>query len=269
MGGRGTASGLAGANTPRDSAAAWAETFGDADTSTARDARRAAEPERTFPDTPTGTHEYRMGGAEKAAVDWFKQHTNFDELIRQMSYDERSAFTDDWAPGHFMDGKQYRGFSKMSPHYQEATRVFDKYLDRATLDAPVQVVRLATPELLFGGGATSKPTAAQLRALEGQIVTSTGNMSCAAAAQGLTISWTDNPGRARKYVEYKFHIPGGTTGAGMWIGDKRTSSWGAKQREFLMNRDTAWRVGKATYDSRRGCYVVEMEWVGLQPHDYS
>ena len=270
MGGRGTASGLS-TNAPRDSAAAWAATFGEADTSTARDARRAAAPEKTFSHDPIGTHKYVNPGDEDRVadvVDWFKEHSNYSELLDARSAADRDADRE-WMSGHFMNGQQYRGFSRMSRYDQDRTRSYDRMLDKATLDAPVQVVRLATPELLFGGGATGKPTAAQLRALEGRTVISKGNMSCSAANRGLTIDWSDNPGRVGKYIEYKFHIPGGTKGAGMFIGDTRFGSWGPRQLEFMMNRDTAWRVGKARYDSGRGCYVVDMEWAGRTAHDYS
>ena len=71
-------------------------------------------------------------------------------------------------------------------------------------------------------------------------------MSFGAASQGLTI------GDSSKKVEYKLRIPPGSKGAGMWIGDKRINGWGAEQREFMSNRDSVFKVGKTTYDKRRG-----------------
>ena len=223
---------------------------------------------KEFDGRPIGARDFPMGGSEREAVDWMREHTNAEALIAEAATDRaaRESF-DDWTTGHFMHGQQYKGWDNMTTRDQLMTQTYDDYLDRATVSAPVTIMRLATPELL--GLGRDLPTAEQLAALKGATVTSRGHMSCAAAKEGLTISFSTRPYTVGKFIEYKFNIPGGTKGAGMWIGDSRINpTWGARQREFMMNRDTEWRVGDAKYDSHRGCYVVEMEWVGRHEHDY-
>lgn len=254
MGGRSTSSGLS---------------SGTARASSASAERTSSERYHQFTDKPSGTHEFPGGYAGGSDTQkWFSEHSNNDSLLDEISRDRdaKHAFGE-WAAGKFMHGQQYQGWDNMLPYHQDLTRQYDKYIDRSVMHEALSVRRLATPELL--GLGKGKPTAAQLKALEGCIVKSGGDMSCAAAGAGLTISWDENPGRVGKYIEYKFNIPKGTKGAGMWIGDRRANpSWAAQQREFMMNRDSRWKVGKATYDSARGCYVVEMDWDGLSPHDY-
>lgn len=203
-------------------------------------------------------HEGRYGREQE---EFFREHSNVDELIRSMSSEEVDAFKDMWAPGWFMDGQQYRGWDSMSSREQMATRIFDKYLDQATLDRDIVVTRRATAELVMGAG-KKFATLEELKAMRGSLVTSKGSMSTGAAKEGLTI------GSSSKNIEYKIHIAAGTKGAGMWIGDSRINGWGPEQREFMTNRDSVYAVGRTSYDRKRDVYVVNMYYVGREKHDY-
>ncbi len=193
---------------------------------------------------------------------FFQSNSNYDRLISEMDYDERSAFRR-WTEGHFMGGQQYGGFDNMSETDQERTRIYDKYLDQATLAQGIEVSRIATAELVLGKGRT-RGSLEELRLMEGKTVISRGSMSTAAAPEGLEIGSS----RRAKNVEYHITIPGGTKGAGMWVGDNRINGWGDDQREFMVNRDTMFRVGKTTYDKGRDLYKVNLEYIGRQEHDY-
>ena len=214
---------------------------------------------KKFTDTHDGSG-FSFRGDGKETIKFFDENSNYNELIMSMNRDDHDAF-EEWMSGLFMNGQQYRGFDNMNEWEQQYTRSFDKILDKATLKQGIEVRRLASAELLLGKG-NRTGNQKDLDAMKGRIVTSTGNMSTAAAATGLSI------GDRSKNVEYVYKIPGGTKGAGMWIGDNRIGGWGAKQREFMMNRDTAWSVGKTTFNKSRGVYEVEMNWVGLMEHDY-
>ena len=89
-------------------------------------------------------------------------------------------------------------------------------------------------------------------------------MSFAAAAEGLRIT----PVGLAPSVEYSLKIEGGTTGAGMYIGDERVNFWGDKQREFITNRDIWITVGKSEVDESRGITKVELIFGGLMDHEY-
>lgn len=212
-----------------------------------------------FGDTPSGTHEYTGDGHEQDQ--FFRNNSNYDELIRGMTEAQRYAFRDRWAPGWFMRGQQYGGWDNMGHTDKVYTQTFDDILDKATLKTGVVVTRLSDAQLVLGAGRKTA-TLEELKAAEGSIVTSKGNMSFGAAKHGLTI------GQRGKNVEYQLKIPGGSKGAGMWIGDRRINPWGQRQREFMTNRDTAYKVGKTTYDHARDVFVTEIEWVGRQKHDY-
>lgn len=213
---------------------------------------------KSFSDTAAYSHEYNGDGKEQ--VQWFKDNSNFDKLIKEMDYDQRGAFKA-WTRGTFMYGQQYEGWDSMSSIEKERTQIFDDILDRATLKSGVELTRRSDAQLVLGAGHKTA-TLAELQAMKGSLVSSKGSMSFGAASQGLTIG--DN----RKKVEYKLKIPGGTKGSGMWIGDKRINGWGAKQREFMTNRDVTFKVGDTTFDKRRNIFVTEIEYVGRLPHDY-
>lgn len=195
-------------------------------------------------------------GSDVAA--FFKNNSNYDELINSMDGDDKDSFRG-WANGWFMDGQQYNGFDSMTRSEKKMTTTFDRYLDQSTLSKGVILARSSDAQLVLGAG-NKTGSLADFQAAEGSIVGSKGCMSFGAASTGLSI------GSYRKSVEYKLKIPGGTKGAGMFIGDKRINGWGAEQREFMVNRDTLFKVGKAT--ESRGTITVELTYVGRQAHDY-
>lgn len=212
-----------------------------------------------FPDKHSGTHEYEDDyGATEA---FFKQHSNSDELISSMDDEEIQAF-ERWTEGYFMSGQQYRGWDSMSDREKQFTEIYDKYLDQAVLNEGVEVVRLSTAELILGSGHRRVSDISEVESMKGRIITSKGSMSAGAAAEGLTI------GDSSKNVEYHIQIPKGTKGAGMWVGDSRINYWGSRQREFMVNRDTAFKVGDVYHDTARHKYVVTLKYMGLQEHDY-
>lgn len=214
-----------------------------------------------FSDRPSGGWSYEGDGNE--ASEFFYANSNFDDIIRGMSYEERSAFSDYWAPGHFMYGQQWQGFDNMSREDQNLTRIYDRVLDQARLDEGITLHRLSTAELVLGAGRTRVSSIEELLALKGKQITAAGNMSFGAAKEGLYIGPSGS-----KQIEYKLRIPGGTKGAGMWIGDHRINGFGPDQREYMTNRDTSYRIGNTTYDRRRDVYVVELDYVGRRDHDY-
>lgn len=204
-----------------------------------------------------GGWEYKGSGA--STVKWFDNYSNYDELIRSMSEDDRFAFKRIWAPGQFMG--VHDGWDALSDKFKGYQRIFDKYLDRSELRRGVVLSRTSDAQLLLGKG-HKLPTLSELQSMEGKVITSKSPMSFAAAKRGLTIG--DNS----KKVEYKLSIPSGTKGAGMWIGDSRINGWGPRQREFMANRDVAIKVGKTTYNPSTGIYTVELKYVGRLKHDY-
>lgn len=210
---------------------------------------------------PSGTHDYDDAGDGTETAEWFKQNSNYDELVSGMDADEREAFAN-WMSGHFMFGQQWRGWAGMDLDDRYMTYRFDNILDQSRLDKGVVLRRLATAELVLGAGNRMPTSLEELRQLEGRTVLAKGSMSFAAAARGLSI------GDPNKKVEYILKIPGGTTGAGMWIGDKRIGWWGARQREFMTNRDVNYTIGKTTYNQSRGVYEVELTYAGRVEHDY-
>lgn len=214
---------------------------------------------KTFSDTPINGWAYDFNNLE--ASDWFNAHTNVRRLLDRLTESDLDAFGA-WTRGDFMGGQQYAGWDKMSKEMKEYTQRFDQVLDRSEIKEGVTVVRLTTAEFLMGAGHKTA-TMKELQALEGKLVVSKGNMSTAAAAQGLTIGSED------KHHEFRFHIPAGSFGAGMWIGEEKISPlWGPLQHEFMMNRDTTFRVGKTSYDKSRDVYVTDVTFIGRMKHDY-
>ena len=194
-------------------------------------------------------------------VEWFKANSNVDEVLNAVDSDTKDAMWD-WTGGHFMSGQQYDGWDNMRTEDKRRTQLYDDMLDKSVINKGVTVVRRTTAELLMGKGVT-RASLAELQAMEGKQIVSDGNMSCGAAAEGLTI------GSFNKHHEFKIKIPAGSKGAGMWIGDERVNpGWKAKQREFMMNRDIALKVGKTVYDKKRDVYVTEVTYVGRFAHNY-
>ena len=212
---------------------------------------------KIFSDRASGSHTYEGSGTD--VNNFFESQSNYLDMIREMSSEERSHFID-WARGQFM-GSNKASWNDLLSYEQNMLRTYDKYLDRATLNEGIVVRRLASFSLV-NNGSRNIPDAATLTKMEGNLINVSMPLSTSAAAQGLTI------GRTSKNVEYVIHIPAGTKGAGMWIGDRRINHWGPEQREYMVNRDTIFRQGKTTYNKSRGVYEVELFYVGRTKHKY-
>lgn len=210
-----------------------------------------------FSDMPDGTHTYAGDGAKTDS--FFSANSNIDELEGQMTKRESNAFKA-WTIGGFMGGQQYGNLKKLAPSEKENMQIYDKYLDQSTLKKGVVVTRLADAQLVLGAG-KKKGSAAAFSKAEGSVVKCPANMSFAAAKQGLQIG-------GGKTVEYRLKIKGGTKGAGMYIGREKLSGWGNNQREFMTNRDSYFKVGKTTHDSKRNVDVVELEYMGHDKHSF-
>lgn len=222
----------------------------------------------SFPYWSRGTHEYMGDHGETES--WFRDNSNFDELVSGMSRDELDYF-EYWTRGWFMGGDQYEGFSNMSEEKQKWTRAYDKILDQAVLDKPLVVHRLATAELLLGKDHI-RASEDDIKSMLGKEIVQKANMSTGAAAVGLSIG-------SRKQIDYEIRLPAGK-GIGMWVGDSRFNGWGSAQREFMMNRDVvlvpvAYKKFEETALSRlrpgieKPQYTVILEWRDRVEHDYS
>lgn len=214
---------------------------------------------RVFADKADGG--WSFDGDGKDTVAFFNQASNYAQLISQMSPEDIDAFSM-WAVGHFMHGQQYRGFTNMRDYERKYTKIYDKFLDKATLNEGIVVHRLAGFELI-NNGSSATMTLPDIQKKIGNKIISKGNMSTAAASEGLTI------GDSKKRVDYEIHIPKGSTGAGMWIGDSRINDWGNRQREFMVNRDTVYTIEDVTYSKATQRFKVILHYKGRQKHDYS
>lgn len=222
---------------------------------------------KTFDDRPvTGPGEWdRMhiyAGDGKEQEKWVTENTNNMELIDEIAddYDARDAFYR-YGQGGLMGTDIYDGWDSESEHRKEIRRHLDEYIDRSEIQKSVTVSRLSDTQLLFGKGKKTA-TLAEVQAMEGELIFSQNNLSSGMAAEGLRITYDTKP------IEYKIKIPGGSKGAGMWIGDERINGWGTKQLEFLTNRDVWYRVGKSYMDKKRGVIVCEITFASLDVHDY-
>ena len=208
-------------------------------------------------------YQYRRGFEYQddngAAEDFFRRFSNFDELLRSLNYSQREAFRA-WTRGELMDSEQWREWDNISGYTQRILRGLDSVVDKATLDRGIVITRAGSAELLLPGKRLAS-NLQELQSLVGNVVTAKGYMSFGAASEGLPIG-------SQKNVEYKVRVPAGSKGAGMWVGDSRVSDWGSLQREFLMSRDTSYRVDGVSYDSKRKKYIVDMTYMGKQKHDY-
>ena len=211
---------------------------------------------RVFKDTASGGYNYT--GTGKDVQDFFKRQSNFEEIVKSLSSRDVDDFYK-WAIGNFM-GSNKAEWSTLSSYEQRMLKTYDKVLDKSVLHEGIVVRRLASFSLVNNG---SRSIPSDFVSMEGNLVNVRMPLSSSAAAEGLTI------GSSGKNVEYVIHIPAGSKGAGMWIGDYRINSeWGPKQREFMVNRDTIFRQGKTTYNSKRGVYEVELHYVGRTKHKY-
>ena len=196
---------------------------------------------------------------------FFRDSTNNYDLIAEASMDNAAidAFNS-WAVGDFMDGQQYDGWDNMDREWQEKTRIYDSYLDRSVINKNFETRRLASAELLLGGG-NYNITEQQLKELMNRTepFLVKANMSTSAAPSGLQIGWGSHP------VEYVFRFPKGSVGAGMWIGDSRINDeWDNRQREFMTNRDSLFKLEGYKRNEKKGVWEVTMKWVGGAEHDY-
>lgn len=200
-------------------------------------------------------------GDGKAQEEFFKANSNSYELINEIAGNEQDALDfSDWAAGIFMHGQQYDGWDSMTQVEQRRTRTYDKYLDRSVLKKGVVVARNADAQLILGKGNKEADFEA-IKKMQGRTITSAGNMSFSAASTGLNVG-------GHPPITYKLKIKGGTKGAGMWIGDDRVNiPFGNTQREFMVNRNSAFKVGKATQD-KNGHITVELEYQCGLEHDY-
>ncbi len=207
------------------------------------------------------TWDYGDGEDAFDTIEWFLLNSNVYEILENTPYNDIAAINA-FTNGYFMQGQQYKGFSNMDAEEQRYTRSYDRLLDQSVIDSNLKVTRFATPELLFGAGAKTT-TLTELQAMKGRVITSKANLSTAAAKVGLSI------GDATKQIEYKIHIPAGAKGAGMYIGFKGwMHAYGVNEREFMLNRDIQFEVGKTRYDANRKVFEVDLHFKGLLPHDY-
>lgn len=208
--------------------------------------------------------EYDDKRHDQDIIDWFAEHTNNQELFDNMTDEERIAWRS-WISGDYMEGTLYPDHPRFD---ENSYKFFIGQLDKGNLDTPITVRRRATTELLFGidkilDEDDLSSSLGQLQAMEGAIVTNGAPMSAGAASSGLTIG-----GGYLKPVEYVFHMPA-MKGAGLYIGDPKINSvFGPDQREFVINSDLVWAVGK-TRKVKRGretVYEVDMYCLGRGDH---
>lgn len=201
-------------------------------------------------DTPD-FDESSMSKDAKEVRQFFRDNTDYEDWINGFTVADRHALRS-WASGYFMDGSHYdKPLEKLYSHDKEVLqRIYDQ-IDKVTIKQPFVTYRKAGYELL---GKTNL-SLQEIKAMEGEEVGTLGGMSTSAATHGLDIGRT-------KPVEYEFHFPGGSKGAGAYIGDRRINpDWGAGQREFMTRGEIKFRVGKATEQSD-GTIKVEMHYVG-------
>ena len=212
---------------------------------------------RVFKDTAIGGYDY--SGSGKDVQDFFSRKSNFEEVLKSLPANAVQDFRN-WAVGDFM-GSNKAEWNALSSREQRMLKTYDKVLDKSVLHEGIVVRRLASFSLVNNG---SRNIPSDFASMEGNLINVRMPLSSSAAAEGLKI------GASGKNVEYVIHIPAGSKGAGMWIGDYRINSpWGPKQREFMVNRDTIFKQGKTTYNSKRGIYEVELYYVGRTKHKYN
>ena len=211
---------------------------------------------------------FTYSGDDQNVRDFFAQNSNITDIENDLTDNEDSALRL-WTAGMLMSAVQYRGWDNMfdiSPSSAAVTQVLDDLIDKSRLDKGVVVTRLSTPQLITG---TKTASLAELQAAEGSIIYAAGNMSCSAAAEGLSIgSGVGVKAGGSKTVEYRIKIPP-STGAGLYIGTSTLNpSFDSSQREFITSRDIYLRVGKSSYNAKRDIYVTELEYVRKGTHDY-
>ena len=207
------------------------------------------------------TSSFSFDGEDTATADWFEKNSNFSEICNTITEDDRSALVG-YTSGDFMRGELYYGFSKMDNYKQSVCKKLDNILDKSVINSNIKVARLSTAEFLLGKDKI-KGTLEELQATKGKTITAKSFLSTCAAKEGLEI------GNNTKQVEYKIHIPKGSKGAGMYIGGKKLNLLAMYQREFLVNRDTQWKVGDTKWNAKRKIFETDLFFEDLLPHDYS
>ena len=220
---------------------------------------------KTFSGVPDWEKEFKGDGTEEES--FFKENSNYDELVKDIKRRGDDVPFEYWSSGVFMTGYMSKlsekGFDGLDKSTKEWQVTFDHYLDQSEITKGIELRRLSDAQLLLGKG-NKTATLEELQALKGRIVTSVGNMSSSAASQGLQIDST-----AKKPIEYVIKVPPGTKGAGMWIGDtKLNPRWGNKQREFMFNRDINLKIGDTHYNKQRDVFEVELKYESRNKHDY-
>lgn len=251
--------------------------------SVGRTSNRSNSNLHVFPENHRSTHTYEDDNGNTAK--WMRDHTNSDEIITSIVNNGKEDYFFDWGSGYFMDGQQYKGFSNMSNWEQEATRVYDTFLDKSIAKEGFRVTRLTDFKIINNGKDldvtkfnSPQEVVDYLNKQYGQSHIFKGNMSFGAANEGLTIghsvSYSNAMGGSTyrgmpKALEVRYEVPKGSKGAGTWIGDRRINHWGSDQREFMSNRDTIVKQGRVTYDKKRDIFVVTLTYQGRTAHDYS
>ena len=218
---------------------------------------------KTFPDVADSGWEFYGNGEEQKR--FFSENSNMEQLIGEMDESDKEAFIR-WSNGYLM-GALYRenAYDNLTKSEKNAVSRMDDVLDKARVDKPVELVRLAGAEFMSGDMRTDSLmgglSLGDLKKYEGSTIQCPSFLSSSAASQGLSIGFSRN-------VEYHIRVKAGTVGAGMYIGDKRINDWSNKQREFLFNRDSFYKVRNVKYDNLWEKYVVTIDYVGHGKHDY-
>lgn len=201
---------------------------------------------------------------------WFKEHTNVDSVLDDLSDAEYLAFYH-WTHGDFEHGEQYSPFNEMPSKHQSDTKIFDEFIDKSTLDTGILVHRRSTPELLFGKD-KKLVTEDDLKSIIGKNILSPANLSTSAASEGLQIGLAPDVNHPYyKQIEYAIRVPAGR-GNGIYLNTKRGSLQVEDQREFMLRRDVVLKpvsyqvLGDGAHG--RPQYKVVLELVKKNPHKY-
>lgn len=220
--------------------------------------------ETTFSSTPTDGWSY---GVNRDIERYFSDHTNIDEILKNLSPDAQSAWRH-WFRGDLMSGlgtssksASQTTWDDLSPREQEWVRHFDKTIDESVYHEPVVIKTLGGYGILTGN--RSVPSDAEWSSIVGRPVKLNMPVSSAAASEGLTI------GRYSKNVEYSWHVPAGVKGVAVpGVHYKINSAFESEQRENILNRDRFWKPGERKYNKKRGVWEISMYYVGADRHYY-
>lgn len=113
-----------------------------------KDVTESVKDFHVFTDVPEGAFSYK--GTGRDVVNFFNDNSNYQELIDNMTDKEIEAFKK-WTIGHFMNGQQFLGFQNMSKDDQRYTRIYDRIIDKATIDQNIVVSRSAGFSLINDG----------------------------------------------------------------------------------------------------------------------